>query len=130
MISRLRSELTSLFPMVIRQASYTDPSLSLVGDQWSFNSQSSWRVTRHGVLEFGWSDVGAPDQVWNLIGLSIVSVAPQSLRMQGDPALELSSGQWVEIFSDHAVDPWVFGLPAMTFVGSPSDPAWVDGTQN
>jgi hypothetical protein len=43
--------------------------------------------------------------------------------MSADPAFELSDGRWLEIFSDHALDPWSMQLPNMTFVGSPSDPS-------
>jgi hypothetical protein len=80
-------------------------------------------VIKGGALGFGWSNPAAPDLVWDLVGLSIVSVAPQSSVMRGDPAFELSDGRRLEIFSDHAVDPWSMRLPNITFVGSPSDPA-------
>jgi hypothetical protein len=61
--------------------------------------------------------------VWDLVGLSIVSVALRSSLMTGDPAFELSDGRWLEVFSDHAVDPWPMRLPDITVVGSPSDPS-------
>jgi hypothetical protein len=69
------------------------------------------------------SSANAADSVWDLCGLSIVAVAPQSLRLRGDPAFELSDGRWLEIFSDQAVDPWSMQLPGLVFVGSPSDPS-------
>lgn len=121
MIDDLRRELSGLLPLKINEATFTDPALTLIGHNWSFSSASAWRVIRAGVLEFGWSDEAAPDRIWDLCGVDIVSLAPQSLLMRGDPAFELSSGQWLEIFSDHPVDPWSMRLPSMTFVGSPSD---------
>ncbi len=42
--------------------------------------------------------------------------------MRGDPILELSGGDWLEVFSDHPVDPRVMRLSTITFVGSPSYP--------
>ena len=80
-------------------------------------------MIKGGVLDFGWSSVDAPHLVGDLVGLSIVSVALQSSIMKGDPAFELSDGRCLEIFSDHAVDPWSMQLPNITFVGSPSDPS-------
>ena len=111
-----------MLPLTIREAVFADPTLTLSGDGWSFSSGSAWRVTLGGVLVFGWSDREAPDRVWDLCGQAIVSVASQSQLIVGDPAFELSSGQWLEVFSDHPVDPWSLRLPTITFVGSPSDP--------
>ena len=122
MIKQLTRELSAKFPLIIKEVAFVDPTLTLAGDGWTFSSPSAWRVIKDGVLEFGWSNPGASDLVWDLYGLSIVSVAPQSSVMGGDPAFELSDGRWLEIFSDHAVDPWSMQLPNMTFVGSPSDP--------
>jgi hypothetical protein len=123
MIKELRDELATMLPLTIKEAAFVDPTLTLAGDGWAFSSPSAWRVIKDGILDFGWSGADAPDSVWDLIGLSIVSVAPQSLVMSGDPAFQLSDGRWLEIFSDHDVDPWTMRLPNITFVGSPSDPS-------
>jgi hypothetical protein len=123
MIEELRGELAPMLPLTITEAAFVDPTLTLAGDGWAFSSPSAWRVINGRILDFGWSwsSADAPDLVWDLCGLSIVSVAPRSSVMGGDPALELSDGRWLEIFSDHAVDPWSMRLPNITFVGSPSD---------
>lgn len=123
MIEQLRAELSSMLPLTIKEATFTDPTLTLAGDGWAFSSPSAWRVIKAGILEFGWSSPDAADLVWDLCGLSIISVAPQSFAMTGDPSFELSDGRRLEIFSDHAIDPWSMQLPNMTFVGSPSDPS-------
>jgi hypothetical protein len=123
MIEQLRREVSPMLPLTIKEAAFVDPTLTLAGDGWAFSSPSSWRVIKGSVLEFGWSSVDAPRLVLELVGLSIVSVASQSPLMSGDPAFELSDGRWLEIFSDHAVDPWSMQLPNITFVGSPSNPA-------
>ena len=126
MISELKEVLEPLLPLNINRAESNYGSLNFGGEGWSFNSLASWRVVRDGALEIGWNMDEAPDLVWELLGLSIVSVAPQSPRMGGDPAFELSDGSWVEIFSDHPIDPWVMGLPGITFVGAPFDPRYVN----
>ncbi|HEX9056571.1 MAG TPA: hypothetical protein VF818_03480 [Ktedonobacterales bacterium] len=121
MIEHLRHELGPMLPLTIKMAESADGALTLVGDGWTFNSVSAWRVIKGGLLDFGWSSENAPELVRGLVGLSIVSVASQSPLMRGDPAFELSDGQWLEIFSDHFLDPWVMHLPNIIFVGSPAD---------
>lgn len=123
MIEQLRREFATSGPLTIREAAFVDPTLTLAGEGWSLSTPCAWRVLRDGVLEFGWSSTEASDSIWELCGLSILSVAPQSPRMSGDPAFELSDGRWLEIFSDHPVDPWSFRFPSITYVGSPSDPS-------
>lgn len=115
-----------MLPLTIKEAAFVDPTLTLAGDSWAFSSPSAWRVIKGGVLDFGWSSADAPPLVGDLVGLSIVSVASQSSTMRGDPAFELSDGRWLEIFSDHAIDPWSMQLPNITFVGSPSDLSQTD----
>jgi hypothetical protein len=122
MIELLRRELAPRLPLTIKEAAFSDPTLTLAGDGWALSCPSAWRIIKDGVLKFGWSNREASDLVWDLCGLSIVDVVPQSSRMSGDPAFELSDGRWLEIFSDHPVDPWSLRLPNITFVGSPSDP--------
>jgi hypothetical protein len=121
MIEHLRRELGPMLPLTIKRAAFAYSNLTLAGDGWALSSPSAWRVIKGGVLDFGWSGEDTPDLVRDLVGLSIVSVASQSPLMGGDPAFELSDGRWLEIFSDHAVDPWFMRLPNITFVGSPSD---------
>jgi len=123
MIEQLRRELGPMFPVTIKEAAFVDPTLTLAGDSGAFSSLSAWRVVKAGVLDFGWGSVDAPHLVRGLVGLSIVSIAAQSPLMSGDPAFELSDGRWLEIFSDHAADPWSMRLPNIILVGSPSDPS-------
>ena len=123
MIESLMRELATLLPLRIREASFAEPVLTIAGDGWAFTTVSAWRVTRGGVLVYGWSHPAAADRVWDLCGQSITSVTAQSPLMGGDPAFELSGGDWLEIFSDHGTDPWTMRLPSVTFVGSPTDPA-------
>lgn len=122
MIDQIRKELAQYGPLTVGIAQLVaGGDLSLGGDRWTLSSPSAWRIVGGGVLAFGWSDEAAEAGVAELIGLSIVAVEPQSARMTGDPAFELSDGRWIEIFSDQPMDPWVFALPSMVFVGAPAD---------
>lgn len=120
MIELMRMEVSGLLPMKIREAEFTDPSLIITGDDWSFTAMCAWRVIQSRRLVFGWSHPDATDLIWELCGQSIISVGPQSKLMPGDPAFELSQGGWLEVFADHATDPWALRLPTRTFVGSPT----------
>ncbi len=120
MIEQMRVELTELLPMRIREVDFSDPTLILTGDDWSFTAICAWRIIKSGRLAFGWSHPEAADLIWDLCGQSIISVGPQSMLMPGDPVFELSQNGWLEVFSDHATDPWVLRLPTRTFVGSPT----------
>lgn len=125
MIEQMRRELASLLPLEISAASYSEPTLMLAGEGWSFSSASAWRITRGGILEYGWSSPESNVAIQRLRGKSIVAIAPQSAFMAGDPAFEFSDGGWLEVFSDYPTDPWSLQLPNITFVGSPSDPSQV-----
>ena len=120
LIKQIQGELARLPPLTIRQAEFADPVLTLSGDTWSFSTLSAWRIVQDGKLSFGWSQPEAADLVWDLCGQSILAVRAQSPLMPGDPAFELSGGEWLEVFADHSVDPWTLHLPTMIFVGSPT----------
>ena len=119
-IERLTRDLADLLPLTIREATYADDTLTIAGDGWAFSALCPWRVVRDGVLLYAWSDPAADDRVWDLCGQQVLAVSAQSSAMPGDPRFELSTGELLEIFSDHAVDPWVLRLPNTVYVGSPS----------
>ncbi|MET3806836.1 hypothetical protein ABIB25_003856 [Nakamurella sp. UYEF19] len=112
-------------PLGIDHASYEYPALSIYGKNWSLNTDSSWRLVKGGVVFLGVSETQGPEALTFLEGESIIGVRPQSELVRGDPAFELTGGMWLEIFSDQGVDPWVFSLPQIVFVGSPYDPEQV-----
>lgn len=126
MINSLGAELAELLPLRIREATFQNYSLTLVGADWTFNSDSPWRVAQHGVILYGYSDPGAEDRVWDLCGQDIVQVTHQSITVKGDPTFHLSTGQSIEVFSDQGYEPWVMHLPHMAFVAAPSDSRYVD----
>lgn len=122
MINEIRRAAGHLFPLKISRAKSENSELVIGGDNWSLGALAAWRVIDAGTLVYGWSDEVASTRAQDLIGDSIADIVPQSDRMLGDPALRLASGRWIEIFSDHPVDPWVLSLPGMIYVGSPCDP--------
>ena len=102
----------------IREARWANPLLAISGESWNLNTMSAWRILdREGRLVFGCDEHG--ERIESLVGLTILSVEPQSIRMGGDPAFKLSDGRWLEIFSSSFGDPWVLRLPGAVFVGDP-----------
>ncbi|HEV7758263.1 MAG TPA: hypothetical protein VGO78_04720, partial [Acidimicrobiales bacterium] len=101
-------------PLLIGEATFTDPTLVLGGDGWSLAATCPWRVVDHDHgIEMSWSSSDAEDRVWDLVGVQITAV-----RQHGsDPAFDLSTGRVLEVFSDTDLDPWVLRLAGMTFVG-------------
>lgn len=123
MIEELRARAAAHLPLPIASAEWTDPELVLAGDGWGLTVASPWRVARHGTLLFSWSSEGADDLIWDLVGHTITAITAQSTTAATDPALILTGGLVLEVFSDVAVDPWVLRLPGITYVGSPTDPS-------
>ncbi len=119
-IDDLQLHMLPLLPLVIQEAEWNDPVLTLIGPGWSLASLSPWRVVANSRLVYGWSHADAGDLVWDLCGQSIISLGVQSQLTPVDPVLHLSDGRAIEIFSENAVDPWSIQMSGATFVGSPS----------
>jgi hypothetical protein len=113
-VSELESAAGGQVPLLIREATFADPTLVLSGDGWSLAATCPWRVVHHDHgIEISWSSSDAEDRVRGLVGVQITSV-----RQRGnDPAFDLSNGRVLEVFSDTDVDPWVLRLVGVTFVG-------------
>ena len=125
-IDEISSAVAERAPLAVASADYQEPSLSLSGDSWSFSTLSPWRLlTADGTVASSWKTRDAREAVSGLIGVEIVGVRSQGRLLTSDPALVLSDGRRLEVFSDHHTDPWVLSVPGNTFVGSPSDPAWI-----
>lgn len=108
-------------PAVIAEASFNDPVLNLVGDAWYLTVTTAWRVSGPDGLEFGAYTPDASDRVWDLIGLAVVEIAPQSPSSLVDPAFILSTGLILEVFSLDSVEPWIFRIADQIWVASPTD---------
>jgi hypothetical protein len=103
--------LSSLYPLLIKQSSWDEDVLTIVGDDWNFNTASAWRIAYGGKIQFACWDKEISDRLKELEGLSIVSLRPQGRYVQEDPVFELSDGRCLEIFSTDTVESWVFQIP-------------------
>ncbi|RRD48393.1 hypothetical protein, partial [Arachnia propionica] len=95
--------------------------LRLLGEAWYFSASPGWRVVNpDGTLAFAWSTPGVEDLVAGLVGLCVVEVVPQSRVTAADPALRLSDGRWLEVFSGNPLIPWTMRIGSGVFTGAPS----------
>ena len=103
-------DLASRLPLAITRAEYDGTTLLIAGPEWSFATISAWRVSLNGVLRYGWSAPEAPAEIAKLVGGQLISMQHQSSIIAADPAFELSTGEWLEVFADHGADPWILEL--------------------
>lgn len=100
--------------------------VTLLGQGWNFAAGRGWRVVNpDGTLAFAWSTPGVEDLVAGLVGLRVVEVVPQSRVTAADPALRLSDGRWLEVFSGNPLIPWTMRIGSGVFTGAPSASEWV-----
>lgn len=118
------SGIRAALPLRVQRASWTEPTLLLGGPDWHLSATCAWRVSEGGVFSFGWESDDAAARVERLVGAEMAAADEQSRWLPADPALGFSDGRRLELFSAHFLEPWVLRLPAMTWVASPSDPAW------
>jgi len=122
MIETVLHEFTACLPLLLEDASWSDPVLSLSGSGWNFNSLSAWRLRNSERVLVGCSDSNAAEAVRRLIGQSVVRVFAQTSNLVVDPAFELSDGTILEVFATDTFEPWTLHLPSgRIFVASPSD---------
>ena len=118
-LSELILALTPQLPLRVRGAAWSDPTLTLTGDEWALAINCPWRVVAaHGVSVYP-SSPTAPDDVWYLIGLDVVELKPLLGRLPVDPVLVFSDSRRLEVFCDSDWDPWIFrhGALPITYVG-------------
>ena len=121
MIQNLIATLKQRLPLTIVEALWSDPVLSLVGHDWSFNTTSTWRLVSEHRLLSGSEDDNAQDAIKSLVGVEIVACEPMSSSPALDPRFILANGARLEVFSATATEPWVLKLSdGPTYVASPS----------
>jgi len=111
LIDNMIQSLSSLYPLLIKQCSWDEDALTLVGADWNFNTLSAWRIAYEEKIQFACWDKEISDRLKELEGLSIVSLMAQGQYVQEDPVFELSDGRYLEIFSTDTVEPWAFQIP-------------------
>ena len=106
--------ITAALPLLIRGLEVTDPVLTLFGDGWSLNLMCPWNVVATGFAT-SWLSADLEDEVWELIGQSIIGVTSGSEAI--DPIFHLSGGGDLVLHADTDLDPWSLMLPDVTIVG-------------
>ena len=113
-------------PLLINWAAWEDPTLVVRGDTWSFTTLSPWRLISEHRLVAGCEDANAGDVVHALRSQRIERAEPLTDGGLPDLRLILSGGQALEVFVAGHYEPWVFRVPELTIVPSPSDPDWFE----
>ena len=95
----------------------TDPVLTIGGEGWWLTIVCPWFIEGEA-LSTSWLSERYEDEVWDLVGHSIVSfeAGPDLV----DPIFQLTGGLELKITADSDLDPWSLRLPDMVFVGSKS----------
>ncbi len=106
--------ITSALPLAIRGFELTDPVLTLFGDTWSLNVMCPWTVDGPEVTT-SWESDNIEDEVWELVGQSIVDViaGPDVV----DPTFLLSGNTKLTVHADTDLDPWTLSLPTIVVTG-------------
>ncbi len=100
--------LRSLVPLRLREVEYTDPRLTIIGDDWSGVMVGDWAWRRGDRVLTAWGDAGAEDVVWDLCGLDLVGVQFPDPRFAGDCSFILSDGR-LDVRSDRSgFETWTF----------------------
>ena len=111
-------DLADVLPLRIERAEIEVVSLLLGGHAWSLGATCLWRWFDPRGRVVSNDTPTAPDDVWDLVGDSIVSVewvGPPALGY--DPRLRLASGGELALLSDGLFDTWVLHVPGRSFVG-------------
>lgn len=101
----------AFLPLAFEAVDWDGNTLNLSGADWSFSTESAWRVTSDGKIVAGCWDADSRQVIEQLIGQLIVSIEAIPTKVSGDLALIFSGGRKVEIFATFASDAWVFRIP-------------------
>jgi hypothetical protein len=108
-------EITASFPLVVQGVEVNDPILTLFGEKWSLTIMCPWTLTGSGFATT-WESENIEDDVWNLIGLSVVAVSADSSSVI-DPIFVLDGDVKLSIHADTYDEPWFLTLPDVVVVG-------------
>lgn len=101
-------EIQIILPCRINFVNWDYPNLEIKGENWLFKSKSSWQYLDDKKLIFGCYDDIAKESIQELIGLSILSIYPQSHALPVDPVLVFSNGKKMNFFSAQTGRSWTF----------------------
>jgi hypothetical protein len=101
----------SCLPLSIESVFWDGDSLLLSSGGWYFRTESAWRVSREGEMQFACWDEDAGDLINGLAGLSVVGVDWVICGQPIDPSMKLSDGRKLDVFCSTSIEPWVMSLP-------------------
>jgi hypothetical protein len=102
-------------PLRIAEVAYSDPTVSLLGRQWSLTLVCRWRLESPTGPWFSWDDDHVEDLVWELAGHSITGV--ERRESSDDPVFLLDGGLRLVVIADTDPDPWILRLADLVIVG-------------
>ena len=101
-----------LLPMKIERVFWDGDTLMLFSADWSFRTESAWRVSKGDRLLFACWDDDALEYVSEFLGLSITEVGWLINTQPIDPFFKLSDGCVLNVFCSSSTEPWL-----MDFLG-------------
>lgn len=105
--------------LVIQDVEVNDPTVVLIGEDWSLAIVCPWRLLLDGTEIAPWEARDSGNAFFTLIGHTIVTVSGSEDEAHPNaPIFEISGGYILEIEPDTDLDPWVLRTSGMTYVGS------------
>jgi hypothetical protein len=98
------------FPIKIEQVSWDGDTLILSTADWSFRTESVWRVSKNHKLQFACWDDDAPVLISDFLGASIIEIKWITDAQPIDPSIKLSDGRVLDVFCSISIEPWVMEL--------------------
>lgn len=103
-------EIASFLPLTIDDLIIEDDRLILLGNNWKFSVQATWRI--HSLADLnGKHEPNGPQGLPDLKNCSVQSIQIQSDLLQVDPVLFLSNNFRLEVFSASCNQSWFLELP-------------------
>lgn len=101
----------SCLPLFIEKVEWDGDSLVLSGDDWSFVTNSAWRVSKDKELLFACWDSLEDVCAGGMEGLSVIDVSWVIKEQPIDPSFILSDGRRIDVFCSSFAEPWIMNLP-------------------
>jgi len=105
-------------PLKIESVIWDETVLVLSGRDWSFSTQSAWRILKETNVQRGCWDEDVASVIKSLEGLSVESITIKDKNINViDPVFHLSDDWQLEVFVTDTTEPWVLRLSDKTYGG-------------